>query len=377
MELLTAEDRTALHSALLDAYGTKEMLKDLLMGSAGETLDRISTAGDLPGMVADLVGKAAAAPWLPELLAWASRTRPPEHPLSRLRDVVDKRAAIRSVVHPDDPLLSYRVVGQPMADRTRLREALRRLDSGSGSRVLVVDGDPATGKSHTVALISYLRARRLFRLADVNLELLARTETTPISAPVIGRSIALQLGLEGAPVPTEEQETRWVGDYVDWLLGALGSDPTVNWVVVDGFSKVPVTVAATSLIERLGYRAYVNFPTLRLVLLAYDDVDELDPLLPGRIEHERVGRISVEELRLGLLRFFTQEYLEQQASEGDLDPDVDALQARVETSVQRVLEHVHDDDPLRMVRLRRAWRAEVAGAPDASGATPEVSGVGS
>lgn len=354
MGLLSPSEVQALHGALVDTYNY-DSLMTLVMHTVGVNLERISLARDLDAVVTAVISEAESAGWLPQLLTEGSARRPHNQALSRLTATIEVRSALES----PDPFQAHRVHGAPMTDREDLRVALKRLEMDDSARVLVVEGGSVSGKSYTLSLISYAAHRRRFALAAVNLEKLARRETVPIKAPVVGRSIALQLGLIGMPEPSEEQESRWVTDFTDWLPGALSSDPRPRWVVLDGFSRVPVSQGTEALIEELSDRTYVNLTSLRLVLLAYAKRDYLQCTVQGAIDYEYIKPIPRRELEAGLTSFFAEEYLER-ASLACTQVGNEELETRVATSVHRVLGHVKDDDPVRLLKLGRAVRDELA-----------------
>ena len=112
----------------------------------------------------------------------------------------------------------------------------------------------------------------------------------------------------------------------------------------------------------------MNLTSLRLVLLAYAKRDDLQCRVQGVIDYEFIRPIPRQELEHCLLSFFSQEYLER-ATLACADVDPKDLTTRVATSVQWVLDHVKDDDPVRLLKLGRAVRDELTrvGSQNAGG----------
>ena len=146
MGLLSVDETRDLHRALVDTY-TYDALRTLVTQASGVRIDVISLAPNFVGVVTDVIQHAESNAWLPMLIERSSEERPGNAILSRLRRLV----AVRSALQHPDPFQASRVNGAPMADRTDLRLALKRLEMTSSARVLVVEGGSVSGKSYTLS----------------------------------------------------------------------------------------------------------------------------------------------------------------------------------------------------------------------------------
>lgn len=190
---------------------------------------------------------------------------------------------------------------QPFLDRTELRAALRDLCSPDGARVLLIDGEPQTGKSYTYHFISYLAQKNQFKVIWIDLVADAFAGYGPGH---LARSISAQMGVR-TPMPDQGEETpaRYAMVLRDWLLGELTHSGTDWWLVLDGVRQVDLHPAVQDLIQHLMIRAHSQMRNLRVAALACRD-DFLPPhQLPvaHREQTRSIGRPDLETLFQGLL----------------------------------------------------------------------------
>lgn len=354
MPRLPADEFRAWKAAFNDAFTTRDDLNSVVYSAMSQTLDQLALGDNLPAIIEKLIWKASDEDWLDELIAAAREKRPNHQALARLHE----QPRVISALESSDHFEATYLLGQPLVNRRHLRDVLKQLDAGDEPRVLVIDGDPVSGKTYSSRFINYLAGKRkTFKVAKVDLERLARGEGGPVRPATVARSIVSQWGLDGMPEPGQEQDSTWVDLFCDWLTGVLGSSPTNCWIVIDGFGKALVAQGTHDLVEQLGLRSYENLPALRLVLVSYKKLQDLRALVGPNVEYEWIARIGRDELTTGLVQFFGLVYLERQDRRG-LPDDQAQLQPLMIESANRVLDKVRDDDPNRLLELSWAVAEE-------------------
>jgi Trypsin-like peptidase domain/Effector-associated domain 1 len=240
-----------------------------------------------------------------------------------------------------------------LVDRHRLREALRDLYEDN-SRILVVDGQGASGKSYSMYLISFLKKKMAIgKTARIDLfDLAQRAGEREVSPVDIGVSITAQWGLEGMPRLHNEQEARWTRHFCDWLTGKLANADALHWIVVDHFNKVPPNQGVDDLILEMASRIYSDLDMMRLVLLSYRKMNDLGSLVEGgNVELEDILPIGEDDLT----EFFALEYEHRKQQHNVPYSAVDIVM-----SVAQVMRQVDPNSPRRLQRLREAVAAEAS-----------------
>jgi hypothetical protein len=242
-----------------------------------------------------------------------------------------------------------------MVDRFAFRRALREISKPLGKRILVVMGEPKTGKSHSVQLISYVNGiLGTFQLRIVDLEVFnrLRDQSQPIQ-PVQPLELAqrliklLNFRMELPAAPTDSQWSRWVLNFCDDFeaAAALRADP--QWIVIDGFNSVLVSQPALDLVKELAYRINQGLRHFRLVLLGFDS--SLPVQVLPTVEVEKILRIS----EVDLIQFFATAY--EQAGV-PLDEQI------IASAVRRILAQVDPVDPEFLRKLAVLASYELANA---------------
>jgi len=207
--------------------------------------------------------------------------------------------------------------------RQILRDHLRSLCASDGARVLVVDGPPGSGKSHTAQVIRHLSETIGFRMALVNIEMEAFHALTPSD---VAQTLARQMGVTGGhmPAPMYEMTSRHVLQLSDWLMVQINRSNAVWWFVFDGFDHADVPTDTRDFISRLVADADIKMTNLRIVLLGWSD--DLVPLsLRSHVLRETIAPLSREDVR----RFF-----EQLSEDGTLPLDPAGIEQVVEAVEQ-------------------------------------------
>jgi hypothetical protein len=247
------------------------------------------------------------------------------------------------------------IFGDAMFDRAGLRARLRGLQSNAVAPVLVVYGEPYSGKTWSTRLISYVASKN----SDLNLALVDMEEFAgqPVDADLIGRRIAEESLFNGPPPPNEEQVAQWSRQYVTWLARNARRAGGTWWIVIDHLEKVVLAQSAKDFLCGLGREIPTRAPMVRLVILSYYEPDELEAGI-GRVETEHVPILSVDQLKNYLATFFAVELLSRQRAAG-IRPDMAVLQVEVAISTEAVLAKLTADDPRRLVTMTDALRQEL------------------
>ena len=285
-------------TALLDAYQVRADFEFLVFSVLQRSLDQIADTGDLTNDIRRVVMVATTEKWLHQLLTAAAEDRAAVAELARLRDETRPIS-----VDAADPWKSVMVNGQPLVDRDPIRFAVRDLED-QRSRILVVHGEPTSGKTHTTNLITWraganehqLVSLDLWKLWDAATRNLAADAKPRLSPRDVAISLCEQLKIDLTIIPPhDEQDSRWAISFCDRLQGRL-APTTTYWVVIDEFNKVPVSQQAADLFKELATRVSTTLTNVRLVLLGYSET------LPTNVEpgviREQVGYLVEDDVKL-------------------------------------------------------------------------------
>lgn len=178
---------------------------------------------------------------------------------------------------------------RPFIDRNELRTKLELLAQPNGSRVLVVNGPPQSGRSHIWFLVTEGCARlgvghRAVRVQPSDYPIVASppsdVNVVPSADPApngawgpneLMTAIADKLGLP-APPTYDSQDDAKVTTLINWFqhhVAALGADPV--WLVIDDLHAAYVTEAGRRLAGQVANAAATGQAgQLRVVLLCFD-----------------------------------------------------------------------------------------------------------
>jgi hypothetical protein len=136
-------------------------------------------------------------------------------------------------------------------DRVRLRSGLRELAEDQ-YWVLVVFGQPRSGKSHTWLLVDHLRTAG--RLVGVNRFTRVTTHrwSGEVTGEMIAQSLASKLALSIDLAPSGELDDARVRKFLDHLVGVYPSgDGVTRWIILDGLDRPGVQEGARDLARGL------------------------------------------------------------------------------------------------------------------------------
>ena len=279
--MLSALQRQALGTAIVDACPTIERLDQMLLFRVHQHRARITPEAPLPEMAVRIVERAEREFWTTNLIAGLAAFTPNNVQVRAFLDAypeLDPRGAPPAVNHYGAEFL---VGGRLFLCRPDLRRVLREMGEGLSSRVLVVNGSPVTGKTFTRDFVSYVLefdpARRSegFRFAYLDLDQQESTLET------VAKRLAFALGMDPETIPKRptadrEQDSRWLPDLHQWLCdGITRATYPGCWLLVDGF-RVSLPAAGLDLIQMLAEFADIGANgRLRLLLLSFPRADAL------------------------------------------------------------------------------------------------------
>lgn len=159
----------------------------------------------------------------------------------------------------------------PIWGRRKLRTTAKDLFSARGKRILVVDGGPRTGRSHSWWFINHVAA---FHGADVHWwDMAKRPGATPGD---VGRLIGLACGWDLATLPGQHaQPNQWAEEVGEWVAARVRGAARTTVLIFDNSSAVGLAPETKELLTYLAGKAAL-VPKLRLVFLAHKD--RLDPM---------------------------------------------------------------------------------------------------
>jgi hypothetical protein len=325
---LTLDQVAELKSLLLLFQPTREELRDFLATEVGgRQLDHYAIGTDLPIIVSLLIGHATKddPPFISELVDGVRRVFGHEQRVQDFIAAVTPNAPRENRVVAA-PYYACFAESRPFVDREDLRPVLERLHAPKPAalkkpRILVVGGNPKTGKTYTKYLISHLGAQYGFEVRIIDLW---SGDPTPAS---VATRIASQMKLSDIPEPGTEQLTRFLTIFFDRFVGQVAK--SAWWIVLDGFEQISVSQELTEFIGQLAMKINDSLPNVRLVLLGYN------AKLPGNVLRIVEQDATKEITRGELVKFFQQFYseygpsLDKQTLEPLIDAHADQLMARM------------------------------------------------
>jgi hypothetical protein len=185
-------------------------------------------------------------------------------------DRVDLRAVLLSlpeeiVPTTEEPFEEVWLEGnRPFVNRRSLRNHLLNLTNAGGDRLLLLDGEPQTGKSFSFYLLSHAGSRRGFSINKFSVGQL--TGVYQLADAVIGR-----MGVSSVlPSQGTESVHRWAEKLADVVAAAIQARATPRFFVFDDFPEVPLPPETIGFIVRLATYADQELRgLLRVVLVRF------------------------------------------------------------------------------------------------------------
>ncbi|MEU9981839.1 hypothetical protein [Streptomyces sp. NPDC050856] len=227
-------------------------------------------------------------------------------------------------------------------DRRRLRETLRRFVTDPEKSVLLVDGEPGSGRSYTYHLIRHVGQHSGFRPARVTL---CRTSTAVKVVRRLAEFVADPRAGLAPPPPSELSDPLpSLDDAVHWVVGRATAADDHFWLVLDDCDKLDPTSDVWDLIGKLALAIYEHAGVRhdrapRLVLLGYGpSMRQLPYDLRGSVCRDTARVVDRDDL----YGFFEQYFHESPPpSLGDGEQAEATLAALVDVAVEEVLRAAH------------------------------------
>ena len=304
--LLPPDQRERLRAGLFSAVKTIADLRNLLTPPLG---------AQPYGFVDGAADDSSAETYLTTLVRWADHfdrvealieralERFPENPVleSQARPLltgINARRPGASQSSAVDPFDACDLDGTLLIDRAPLRAAIRSLSGGGNPRIVGVEGDARSGKTHSKYFIQHI-AEKEKKYDTLVVDLSDEAPATFRPDHLIKR-IVRQWGrndLVDAIPPRDptEAEARWVIDLATFLVGESRKSQRLLVIVLDGFACDKLHPLTRELVCKLVRMASVE-KYLRLVLLHYPpDVVANEP--PGRVDTHRIALLSERDVR--------------------------------------------------------------------------------
>jgi effector-associated domain 1 (EAD1)-containing protein len=288
--MLTPEETQKLSAALVKAYPDYDSLRAMVTLELGWALNtRVSGENLASGVMA--------------VLEWGNGYDDYKTLLTKLRDMQPERSRTLRQLSADlleqvtarsaasaaaaaaawyaspNPFGTCFVQGRaPFIDRGSLRTTVERDLRSGHCRVLVVNGDPGTGKTFSLRYLSYLASDLrafgpAFRIASMDLK---RKRSSQVDVQYVVETVIAQVGEDPEKIPRQNgQNARWGEVLAGWLDSKARDAGQVWCIVLDGFDSPLLPDEVRSFINHLAERAMLG-ANLRVVLLSYP-VQELPP----------------------------------------------------------------------------------------------------
>lgn len=269
----------------------------VIVGGAGLDDTQIDMMGAPSTFWAAVLDFTAKLLELPKLLDSVERNLRPAPKDAEVRNAIDR---VRQVAEADGSLSPMRLLlsgDRPFLGRTTLRGMLAELRNwNSSASILVVRGDPDSGRTETQLLLNEGRdtVRERFVLLDEQMPLESTLRAIWRNAGAAGN--APSLGQE--PLTTE---SAMLTDFWTDVKEALETNDRLMWLLFDDLDKGAGRIAVRALAEVLATRLKdVSFQArLRLVLLGYPD-----PQLPAKVPATLVRNDVTEKIDDSHVRAF-------------------------------------------------------------------------
>lgn len=266
------------------------------------------------GMVMVLVDLALARGWAAELLAQLRLRAPTRPEIPQLLAILKQQQPVPTAADPLDEVLL--ASDRPFVNRHALRHQLRNVLHPMGSTLLLIDGEPQTGKSHTYYLLEHVARRGHRRVANYFVK------DSPMPAQLAG-AIMQNIGAnEELPQQGPESAERWSEKLATAVKVAVEKQNIPRFLVFDEFPPEPLPPGTLSFIVRLARFADEELRhLLRIMLVGFpgqlppslEDVavrDEAQPFtatdmfeVMRKIAAARKWDVSDEGLRAKLTEF--------------------------------------------------------------------------
>lgn len=239
-----------------------------------------------PFQILDVILAAQKDSWLPKLIQRIRDANPADADLQAL----DASLGPLLTALPADPYQACYLWGAtPFADRAQFRSGLQAMEYGQRV-VLVINGGPKSGKSHSYQFIAFLAEKLAGRrsvLVDMT-DQIAPSRNPEDLAQVILSAIDPALAIGSKP------ETGWeLGHLCRQIAAHIRNFGEPLWVAIDGLSQVNTPEPTKQMVQWMMKEAEKgSIPNLRLILMGYTE-----PLIGGhRVEEQQLTSLGQDDV---------------------------------------------------------------------------------
>ncbi len=264
-------DRKQLQEALTDAFTGIASFSQLLfeMNRSWDTFAGEGTT--LPQGITEVIAKAIAESWLPDLLKAVEASSAKNNP--KFRAFIAAHPNLDPIKTPrkQNPLESnFLLANRPFVGRPKLRQHLGKLGGPQESRILMVDGSRGCGKSYTHSFLEF--AATYWQPSHVHrFDLDRQAFTLDQLARWLQEDLSLPLPV---PLKDQEQDARWAERLAGWVVNSTANRPGATWLLFDGFRLQEHERGVYDFVDKMGEMidntAASRCSHLRLVLINYE-----------------------------------------------------------------------------------------------------------
>ncbi|MEU5322883.1 effector-associated domain EAD1-containing protein [Streptomyces sp. NPDC021056] len=279
--------------ALVAVYGTQAAARQIIVG-AGLREGEINWGRSMADVWPEALELAAPAGRLRALVQVAA-----EDPNTRAHPVFHYLLTEETAAAEVDPCTAYLVANRQRAffNRLKFRTTLHHMVEGAGGRVLAVEGERQTGRTHSWYLIAHVLNSHRVNSRRVRM----RDFYSPVGVADIGDTLRELFGwnITLDPNTSEDSQSRSLVNQIKHLLNEEHRTSQVltgHWLVIDDSQSVRFTEPALRALIRL-VTAVVEeemADRLRIVLLAYDGWLPSD--LQSYVAHEQFAPLTGKDL---------------------------------------------------------------------------------
>lgn len=251
-----------------------------------------------------LVNVANSQGWLVPLVLGVIRERGQTQAVKDFLTAYPEWDAARNqqFAHPCDTLKLFG--GKSFIGRDDLRKFLKRMDTATGRKLLVVTGEKRkVGKTYSKDLVDFLAINR--PPSQVVYHDLDAADYDPIK---LAKKLGPLMGMDLSSLPdsTSEQAPRSNQELVSLLIpDSPNPQPQVSWIILDGFRQKVPSEATRDFIDQFAQRIQAR-QDFRLLLLNYTYT--LPLAVSGFAFKENVKPLGETELKSFLSRIHTDRY---------------------------------------------------------------------
>ncbi|MAT98888.1 MAG: hypothetical protein CL608_17225 [Anaerolineaceae bacterium] len=187
--------------------------------------------------------------------------------------------------------------GIPFIDRQDFRKQAKKLSKEGAKRLLIINGDPGVGKTHSKKFIEKIAPYCEFKFCFIDM----KKETPSLFYPDtlatrLDSDITLPPHPDHPQIPLKEEVSqKWAEVIGEWLIKKMKLEQGQCWIALDGFAHEDLPAPTKRLVNDLVEAVWDRLPHVRLILLDYP-LDDLDEEIRLFVEEEDIEVVTQPEL---------------------------------------------------------------------------------